>query len=850
MKLPLVLLTLAALQSTLAASPQRPTLLPGQSNWTPSLEDGPLATSDMSANSAQSLVDFLTAPGVVTANASFQGATVAGGVFNGGLAAFGIDSGVVLSSGNVATIAGPQNQVDLASTFNNTPGLPGTGTNDAAILEFTVQSPTADVISLQFIFASEEYSEFANRGINDAFLCLVNGVNYAKVPGTNSPISIDNVNCGCSTECFVGPTSGVNCQYFIENDCDELGLPFPCSNFPTEMDGFTTLLTMTAPIAAGSNSIQLSVADGVDFIGDSVVLLREGSLMLGTPVPEFTQSTPCGQVLSVREGELLEFGVSAVARNGQVNQDVRIDLVSPPGALSGATFDPPLGTPGQPAVTQVSWTPSAADVGLQLVRFRATDQLGVTSDCEFQILVEPTPPFVPCEERLAASSEQALDRQGTQVDYSDGRSILGSPERSGAGMVTIHEEIDSVWTEVADIPHPAPSGTNDVFGWSVAIDGDWAVVGAPFEGTAQAFNGPGATYVFRRDANGTWALWQQLLRSGTQTQDDRFGFSVDVTGDFLAVGAFGDSQGGANNGAVYVYRLVNGSTWVFEDKLLATPLQNQQTIRLGTGVAIDGGTVISGAPYEDINGLQSAGAAYVFERQTNSTWVQSARLTTPTLASGTFFGVTVDAFGSRVIVGAEGVGGVGAAFIHERALGGGWGLEGTLTPQVPSQNLTFGQGVRLYGGRAAVNARNASVQGQPVAGAVEIFELDASLNWTYVRTLAKTMPAAFDAFGAGIGLGDGGRNRWLPRRRRLRPHRRWRGLPVRPGHRRLQLERHGGLLRPGPRHEPGLQREPGARRVRPRGGPGRLQRQRRPRLLRDPVRKRLGLQRQRHPRQL
>src|SRR5690606_13229760 len=71
-------------------------------------------------------------------------------------------------------------------------------------------------------------------------------------------------------------------------------------------------------------------------------------------------------------------------------------------------------------------------------------------------------------------------------------------------------------------------------------------------------------------------------------------------------------------------------------------------------------------------------------------------------------------------------------------------------------SLTYGQQVGLRGGVAVVHARNATVQGLPVAGAVEFFELGTSSNWIYTRTLAKLNPAAFDSCGTGLALGTGG----------------------------------------------------------------------------------------------
>ena len=357
----------------------------------------------------------------------------------------------------------------------------------------------------------------------------------------------------------------------------------------------------------------------------------------------------------------------------------------------------------------------------------------------------------PCELRLASATPQLGEREGQQVDYSDGRAMLGSPERAGGGRVTLHEVVAGVWTEVADLASPTPTSDNDRFGWAVAIDGDRAVVGAPFAGTPQGFQGPGAAYVFERDAGtGTWSFVQELQRSATQTWNDRFGFSVDMDGDLLAVGAFGDGTSAANAGAVYVFRH-DGTSYVEEQKLTASTVQT--AIRLGTCVAVDGDTIVSGAPYEDVGAVSNGGAAYVFERDLGTgLWSETARLTSPSPQPSDFFGISASLSGDRVVAGAEGVSGSGRAFVHERSLGAGWGLEATLAPRNPVAGLTFGQGVRILGDRVAVNARQATVLGQAQAGEVELFERGAG-GWSYSRTVNKAAPAVLDEFGTGVVLG-------------------------------------------------------------------------------------------------
>src|SRR4030095_595527 len=103
-----------------------------------------VTTTDLSSITPQQLAQLLAGPGVTVSNVTFTGATVAGGSFSGGLAdGLGIDSGVILSSGDIANAAGPNNSPGT-TTANGTPGdanlnvIVGAGhaTEDAAVLEF------------------------------------------------------------------------------------------------------------------------------------------------------------------------------------------------------------------------------------------------------------------------------------------------------------------------------------------------------------------------------------------------------------------------------------------------------------------------------------------------------------------------------------------------------------------------------------------------------------------------------------------------------------------------------------------------------------------------------------------
>ncbi|MEZ5312644.1 MAG: choice-of-anchor L domain-containing protein [Thermoanaerobaculia bacterium] len=176
------------------------------------------------AVTANSMAAALLNPssGIVINSATYVGANGASGTFNVGTDIVGIDRGILLTSGSVFHVPGP-NDDPGAGDDNALPGdaalnalIPGGATQDASVLTIHF-TPTGNQVRFSYVFASEEYNEFVGSEFNDVFAFFVGGVNYAVLPGTNTPVAINNVNCGNPP--LVPPT---NCSYFIDNEAGGL----------------------------------------------------------------------------------------------------------------------------------------------------------------------------------------------------------------------------------------------------------------------------------------------------------------------------------------------------------------------------------------------------------------------------------------------------------------------------------------------------------------------------------------------------------------------------------------------------------------------------------------------------
>ncbi len=250
--------------------------------------------------------NYLVGSGVTVSNVTFNGMPGTAtdpqiGFFNGVNTNLAIDSGLVMSSGMVNDAVGPNNTGGMGTDFFNSSADPdlnaisSVSINDAAILEFDLV-PAGDTIKFSYSFASEEYMEYVGGGINDAFGIFLSGtgitgpysngaVNIALIPGTTTPISIDNVN------------AFTNAAYYIDNG-DGFTAPYNGSNTYIQYDGRTVTLTATYVVqCGGSYHLKFAIGDGVDGILDSGVFIEAGSLSssgvqvsLETPVGFFSNT--------------------------------------------------------------------------------------------------------------------------------------------------------------------------------------------------------------------------------------------------------------------------------------------------------------------------------------------------------------------------------------------------------------------------------------------------------------------------------------------------------------------------------------------------------------------------------
>jgi hypothetical protein len=284
--------------------------------------------------------------------------------------------------------------------------------------------------------------------------------------------------------------------------------------------------------------------------------------------------------------------------------------------------------------------------------------------------------------------------------------------------------------------------TNDkAFGNSVAISGDYAIVGGEGDSAAK-----GAAYIFFRN-QGSWIMQAKLIADDGNF-NDFFGASVDISGDYAIVGAFNHSVG-ANNGqgAGYIF-FRTGTSWIQQAKISAS--DGTTFDNFGISVGISGDYAIVGAYQDAIGANTNQGSAYIFFRMGTS-WTQQQKLTASDGAAGDYFGFDVAISGDYAIVGAynHDVGAnlnQGEAYIYVRG-GGSWSQQSPLTCSDAGPNKLFGYSVSISGQYAAIGAYG-DLSGQ---GSAYVF-FRSGVNFTQQQKIVAFDGAASDNFGYAVAI--------------------------------------------------------------------------------------------------
>jgi len=301
--------------------------------------------------------------------------------------------------------------------------------------------------------------------------------------------------------------------------------------------------------------------------------------------------------------------------------------------------------------------------------------------------------------KLLASDGAAGDMFGFSVSIDGDYAIIGASDDddngAGSGSAYVFTRSGTAWTEQAKLL-ASDGHYGEYFGNSVSIDGDYAIVGGYY-----GYDDNGVAYVFIRSGT-DWTEQAKLLASDGAA-DDMFGYSVSIDGDYAIIGARWDDDNGVDSGSAYVF-IRSGTAWTEQAKLLAS--DGDQGEYFGGSVSIDGDYAIIGARWDDDNGVWS-GSAYVFIRS-GTAWAEQAKLLASDGAADEWFGCSVSIDGDYAIIGArwddDNGGTSGSAYVFTRS-GTAWAEQAKLLASDGAAGDIFGCSVSIDGDYAIVGAR-------------------------------------------------------------------------------------------------------------------------------------------------
>ena len=280
------------------------------------------------------------------------------------------------------------------------------------------------------------------------------------------------------------------------------------------------------------------------------------------------------------------------------------------------------------------------------------------------------------------------------------------------------------------------------FGIDVALAGDTAVVGSPYNSSST----PGEARVFVRGVSG-WSLQATLTPSNPA--DTWFGSSVAIEGERIVVGARGALGSGPGVvGALYVFER-SGTQWTESARITGTGTTVDEV--LGFSVALQGDTIACGAPRDPHYG---AGAAYVFVHGLNG-WTQQARFEPNDGEGFDYFGFDLALDGNRIAVGAHSdnhptAANGGSVYIFERS-GSTWSQVNKIVPADNRSNDLFGSALDLEGDTLVVGAPADDHGAVMDSGSLYVFT-HGLLGWTQAQKVASISGQDSDAFGASVDL--------------------------------------------------------------------------------------------------
>ena len=362
------------------------------------------------------------------------------------------------------------------------------------------------------------------------------------------------------------------------------------------------------------------------------------------------------------------------------------------------------------------------------------------------------------DQTFKASTAPNEEKFGWSASVDGDRGVVGAPddELSGVGQpgyVFCYEWDDQlgIWIQSQAISH-SELVHGDQFGWAVSMDGDRLLIGARTRMNSGGHN-TGAVYFY--EWSGTQWLYKQRLEDSAATTADDFGFSVSLDGDVAVIGAPTKANSlGQGTGVVYVFRY-NNTTQMWEEEDRVEP--SVESREFGYSVSASGEVFVVGAPKESNSGPET-GSAHFYRHDGNGNWNHEDEVVHTSPEGGDRFGHSVSLDGPRAVVGAPEKNdavyykiGFAYEFDYNSASGNWDQIGGGINHSPGGEDDRFGWSVSLQGDDLVVGAYTRRNSASNQAGIAFFYQRDAT-TWTQEVVLRESDEQHDDMFGRAVAL--------------------------------------------------------------------------------------------------
>lgn len=353
--------------------------------------------------------------------------------------------------------------------------------------------------------------------------------------------------------------------------------------------------------------------------------------------------------------------------------------------------------------------------------------------------------------KIISDDLKANDLFGYSVDIVKDRAIVGAlgggKESLTSGCAYVFELKDGGWNQQAKLI-PAESKGNEQFGYSVAIYGNYAAVGAIGESTGG--NKAGSVYLFAFE-KGEW-IQKQKIQPDDIRAGDYFGCSIALDSARLIIGAFGSDKSSdiKNSGCVYFY-LNESDNWVQRQKIAADELVSGDYF--GYSVALNRNNLVIGAYCKDKNGPNS-GCAYVYTyNEKRDLFFPTQEIFPSDNQADDYFGSSVSIYGNYIVVGAmrKDANGINSGCAYVFVLKKNTWVEAqTLVPLDAESGDYVGYSVDIYKDAIIIGSRFGDKGGENI-GCAYLFGY-ANNKWIQIATIQPPELRAGDLFGSAVAI--------------------------------------------------------------------------------------------------